>query len=483
MVIWGVENIMISLPALFVSKKHHFGLSVSRSSLRAVEVNGKGKVTSSVEVLLPEGTFNEGILVNREGLIQAIKSLLQKGKFSTNYVAVCFSEVYAYSREYTVPKLAQKDINEAISWNIKDLVPYPIEDIYFDWKSLSENDTEVKTIVVVVNKKILDPLIEVLTSVGLKPLSFEPGTSAIVRLLVLKPDQSVVIIEVNQKGAYVTLVDNSKALFTTVVNHPKDEDTQSYIRSILAAVNEIEVYYKQKGILKDKQFSVLLTGELANDEWASSISTASKYPVKILQTNQVPPSHNKAYAVGIGHVVPPLDDQSINLLPAHIQKKYDVERANAFYFSLLSRLIAVTTILLVLSLVAFVAVKFESQRLLERSVTLASKTQGQNSQMQKLLLLNGHSQQIVQLAPLRKTPSDKISALNSVLTEDIQVTQWEYDVVKHIFTINGIAKDRLALLGFKEKLENLDEFTKIYLPLGSLESPENIKFTLTFESK
>lgn len=474
---------MLNLPDLLVSRKHHFGLSISRTSLRAVEVNKQGIVTSMAEVLLPDGIFEEGVLIKKEDFVNALKTLLSKTKFSTVYTAVCFSEVYAYSREYNVPRLSEKDIGEAISWNIKDLVPYPVEDIYFDWKVLETTETEIKTSVVVVNKNVLDPLLEALVTAGLKPLSFEPGTSAIAKLLVLEPEQSVLITEINHKGAYVTLVNMGKALFTTVISYTKEDTGDTFLKSIVASLTEIANFYKNKGVIKNAPLSVVLTGELATDEWAKALSQVSSYPVKILKTSQVSPAFNKAYAVAVSTITSPNDQQSINLLPAHTQAIYDHERSTAFYTSLFIRSLIFMICILLVAIGAFAAVTLERQRLVARSTRLASSTTSQNSQVQRLLLLNGHAQAIAQLAPLRQTPRDTLMVLRGILSEDIIVTQLEYDDAKLVYTLQGTAKDRVALLNFREKLEQTGEFAKITLPLDSLESPQNIKFMITFITK
>ena len=125
---------MFNLPNLFLPKKVHFGLSIGRVSIRGVEVNRQGKAVAFAEMRLPEGTFDAGVLVKKDVFVQALKQLLVKGKFSTAYVSVCFSEIFAYTREYQLPQINQEDIYEAISWHIQELFPYPAREIYYDWR-------------------------------------------------------------------------------------------------------------------------------------------------------------------------------------------------------------------------------------------------------------------------------------------------------------------------------------------------------------
>lgn len=475
---------MPTLPTLFLPKLRHFGLSIGRTSLRAVEVDQNGRVQSSAEIELPEGILeSSGVLLKKDVFTDSVKKLVAIGKFTTNYVAVCFSEVYAYNRESRLPLIPKEEMNEAVSWRIKELFPFPETELYFDWRLLDTTEKEFHVSVVAVQKKVLDPLVEALVNSGLKPLSFEPGASAIARLLVLKPEECVLLAQINRKGAYVTLVKGGEALFTTVVNFTTQDTPETYLSNIVQSILEIAAFYQSKGILKKESTSVLLTGELATNEWANAITQKCTYPVRILKTQIQNPAFNKAYVAATTKIVPPLDEHSVNLLPDKIQRQYDNERTTRFYKSLLTRALVVVSAMVVFSLGAFIAVTIERQRLETQvnQLTEKNKLQGENSQ--GLLLLNANAKNIVALAPLRKTPKMELSVIERITPAGVTITQWEYDDNKLLYTLSGVAKSRNELLLFKNKLEQSDEFTKITLPLESLVSPENVTFTLSFISQ
>ena len=478
--LWIKILFMISLPELFLPKLRHFGLSIGRTSLRGVEVDQKGKVRGLAEVELPDGVLESGVLVKKEVIVDALKKLQELGHFTTPYVAVCFSEVYAYGREYRLPVISKEDLGEAVSWHIQELIPFPQEEIYFDWRLIETTDTDFKVSVVAVPKNILDPLIEVLGVVGLKPLSFEPGASAIAKLLVLKADESVLITQINRKGAYVTLVQKGKALFTTVVNITDEDTPATYLENIVDTIKEVTEYYKTKGDIRDESTFVLLTGELASDDWAKAVGEKSARLTRLLKTPQVTPAFNKAYAAAVAKISPPADEQSINLLPARLQHYYGEERYRQFYQALVSRVLFLVGLLLVFSVGSFISVSLARGKLEGRvaALTQENKTNGTNSQ--GLLMLSANAKNIVTLAPLRVTVRDKLAVIASILPDGITVTQWEYDDSKLQFTLTGMAKDRSELLIFKNKLETTGEFAKITLPLGSLETAQNVRFSLTF---
>lgn len=471
---------MAALSALFFQKQSHFGLAIGRTAIRAVEVDRGGKIKSAVEVMLPEGTFNANATVDAEKILAGLKKLLGAGKFSTRYVSVCFSETYAYSRQYSVPIIPLEEVREAISYHIKDLFPFEEGDIYFDWKLLSKSETELQVSVVAVQKRLLDPLITAITTLGLKPLSFQSTASVISQLLKLKPDESAVIAEINKPGAYVTLVSGPKVLFTTVINSAANETPESYFKNIDETTREIVQYYFSKKSISSTKLPIIFTGSLANENLIQQITKLMSNPVKILRTPVQNPAFNKSYAVAIAPVAPPSDETTVNLLPASVQTVYDAEITKSFYTSLLTRVCFFLILICVSSVGSFMALSVVKNQIDGQIKTLSSTINAQKTDTQKLLTLNASAKSIVALAPMRTTPKDKLIVLTQLIPQKVIVNQWDYDDGKQLFIVKGTAEDRADLLAFKEKLEESGEFAQINLPLGSLESPKNVKFTITF---
>lgn len=465
-----------SIPDLVLPKIKHFGLSIDTNSLRAVELDKNGEISHLADMQLPDGVFSDGVLLQREVFIESLKRLSATAKLTTPYVAVCFPEAFAFTRGLTLPHIPLEEIGEAVVWRAKELFPFPIEEIYFDWKLLSQTETEYQLVVVAVQKRIIDPLVDALVSSGMRPLSFEPDAAAIARLLVLTQQQHLLLLDVNKKVAYVTLVEGQKALFTTVVQYPSDGGPGQYVTHINQSIQEILTYYRRKGIVGSEATEVILTGEIASEEWMKQIP----FPVKILKTKTQYSSFNKAYAAAIGKIAPPTDPDTINLLPAAKQLFYDTERNTSYYKILLTRLLLFVGLLTVVSGVAYGTMLVERQRLDGDVKRLTARNQAQAEGSQGLLRLNAQAKAVVALAPLRKTQRANIALLATLVPETIELTQVEYDDTKLTFTVSGTARTREALLDFREKLESAEAFGKVTIPLGTLEVPVNVKFSLTF---
>lgn len=470
---------MTSLPDLILPKREFFGLSIDKTSLRGVQLDRKGKVTKYAEVQLPQDFFSQSTLINGEAFREAIQELRQKGKFTTSYVVVCFPEAFAYTRELILPKVSIDEIGEGVKWHVKELFPFPEDDIYFDWKIVREEKSELILAVVAVPKRTIDPITNSLVSIGLKPLRLKPDASAIATLLSLANNAHAIVTEVNKTGAYVTLVEGEKAVFTTVISYTKDDTPVTYLTNVKQTIQEITTYYRQRNIIKEETVQIILTGEIASEQWVQQLPQ----PTKILNTPLNSPAFNKAYASALSQVSPTSDHETINLLPPHLQQVYDNERTQQFYTTVLYRTIAFVGAYTLVMVLVFGLLLVEQQQIDTNVKRLNTIVQSQGANSQALLSVNGIAKQIVALAPLRKTPKDSLEAFILLIPEGVTISQWEFDDGKQEFTVTGVGKTRDTLLDLKAKLEESNMFARVNLPLSYLESPSDIPFVIKFVPK
>lgn len=474
---------MIFLPDILLPKQKYFGLSIERTAIRAVELNSARMPVHSGEVLLPPGIFENGQLIKPDELSKYLSELVKQSKITTPYVSVTFPEVFAFTRGHSMPVMNIVDLNEAVHWQVKDLFPFSPDDLYFDWKIMDQTDKEIRITVVAVQKIFLDQLVSSFQKSGLKPLRFEPDATALSRLLTLNINEHALLVDVHPKGAYVTLVEGDKSLFTTVVQFADGESPQQYLVSIDNTLNEINSYYKDKEVLRSDNTYTVVTGDLASQTWVDHLKQVLGYDSRMLVTKVTNQKYNKAYAAAVSGIARPLDENSINVLPTFLQKHYDQQKSEQFTKSILKRIMFILILLNTVSLGTFSMSLFQYKKIESQLRLIESQTKSQPVAIEKLLQLNSLAKQITMLAPLRTTVREKIIVLVNLASDDIQFTTIEYDDRNLQFRVSGIAATREALLAFKDRLDKSKVFSKITLPLGSLELPVQVPFIITFVTK
>jgi type IV pilus assembly protein PilM len=123
-----------------------FGLDVGDRSLKIIQtVRGRGhqsyRVTAWGSVDLPEGAIDRGEIISVDTCVEALNRLLKEchGKLRGRAVVACLPEVKSFIKIIEVPQDASEAvINKAVTMELEQNIPLPLEDIYHDWQVLGE---------------------------------------------------------------------------------------------------------------------------------------------------------------------------------------------------------------------------------------------------------------------------------------------------------------------------------------------------------
>lgn len=86
-------------------------------------------------------------------------------------------------------------------------------------------------------------------------------------------------------------------------------------------------------------------------------------------------------------------------------------------------------------------------------------------------------------SPATYPPSDLIARVLAEKPTGISVTSIVYDSKEggHTLVVNGTASTRNTLTSFRDRLEKVDPFTNVHLPVGVLAKNTDVAFSLTIE--
>jgi Tfp pilus assembly PilM family ATPase len=468
------------LPGILAPKVRFFGLSIDRLNIRAIELDDQKRVRASAEVELPEGAFEDGILIRIDEFADAIKKILLNGKFNTPYVSVCFPEAYAFTRDHTFPSLPTDELSEAVMFQAKDMFPFPESDIYYDWKLVDETAKEKKVTVVAIQKKVLDPIVETFLALGIRPLRFEPDATALARLIALSPTAYAILAEVNKHGSSVTLVQGEKSLFTTVVSYQSEDTGTSYLTNVGKAIADVDQYYGGKGIIEIGKTVVVATGDIATQELATVLTQFIKNPIKLLSTPAGSPAYTKAYASAASLITPPADDRSINVIPSDIQKSYDQQWRREYDIGVVMRIAIALFFICIIPYIGYFMVRADKHAIASEVASLKQRTIAGADVIRNISQLNVQLDSVASLTPLKATPVSAIADAIALVPPGVIVSEWQFDDSKQAFTLSGTADTRVNLLDFRTKLIKSDRFGSVTLPLGYLETDKNIGYSMTF---
>lgn len=152
------------------------GLDVSTSSVRllGLEVTSSGyRVEACAEVRLPPGAVSEGSVGHIETVAQAVAEALRRSGSKRRQVALAVPGSLVISRQISLPvDFSDADIEQQIALESDQYIPYPLEDVYFDFVILGPNARNPQTsdvLLIVARREVVDKRLETLRVAGLTP--------------------------------------------------------------------------------------------------------------------------------------------------------------------------------------------------------------------------------------------------------------------------------------------------------------------------
>lgn len=467
------------LPKSFFSLVNHFGLLITSTSVRIIELQKDNSVKTKAALVSQEPIIT-GDTVNEAVLASLVNEARKQAGCSAEFAAVCIPEKIAYSREHVLPKIPLAEVQEAISWQIGSIFPFSPEDIYFDWKLIEQQPDKTKVVVVAVAKKIVDGIKSSLATINVRPLSFEPSASVLSRSLVSSINTDHIVMEIDSFGTSSTLIKNKVAVLTTTTHFQASADPQQTFDSIATSVHNMIAHVYQDQVPTD--LKIFITGEKASDKIAELLAQTLQKTVQLLPLQATEPAFHLAYAAALSAILPPQSEQSINVLPLVLQQEYQIEvetiqAKKTFVLSLIPSVLALVIALSLLGVTTF------NKSLVSQPGTAPPTSAGSNGISIPLILQK--AQKISRLKAAKAVPTVVLNTIIDAQDETISINHLNVDVVKKSVELSVKGKDREAFVKFKNKLESSGIVTNVTIPLAALaaESVQDIKISMQYKEQ
>jgi type IV pilus assembly protein PilM len=154
--------------------KDTVGLDIGASSVKAVQLKrgraGAELVRLGIVPLHPE-TIVDGVIMDSGTVISAVQQIFTENQIKTKDVVVAVSGHSVIVKKIKVAKMSPQELEEAISFEAEQYVPYAIEDVNLDFQVLEGQDpnaTDMDVLLVAVKKDIINDYLSIISTAGLK---------------------------------------------------------------------------------------------------------------------------------------------------------------------------------------------------------------------------------------------------------------------------------------------------------------------------
>ncbi len=245
-------------------KREAVGLDIGASSVKAVQLKrsrgGTELLRLGIVPLHPE-TIVDGVIMDSGTVISAIQQIFTENQIKTKDVVVAVSGHSVIVKKIRVARMTPKELEEAITFEAEQYVPYAIEDVNLDFQVLEGGDpkaTEMDVLLVAVKKDIINDYLSIISTAGLNTVVVDVDAFALENAFEIasEVDREQVVALVNLGAAVmnINILQGGMSEFTRDSPLGGNRYTES-IQKMLALSYEQAETLKLGGQVEGRSFS------------------------------------------------------------------------------------------------------------------------------------------------------------------------------------------------------------------------------------
>jgi type IV pilus assembly protein PilM len=173
---------------MFSSSSDFFGLDIGTSAIRVVQMKGgKTKTLARYGSLDIDGKITRSDSnADQQKLAQAIRQVISESKITTSNVAVGLPAMRVFMTVVDIERLNPKELDKSIRLQADSLIPTPLSDSKIDWALLGDSPKDPNKVEILLGStpnSFVEKRLDLLESLGLNVIAFEPESIAITRSL------------------------------------------------------------------------------------------------------------------------------------------------------------------------------------------------------------------------------------------------------------------------------------------------------------
>jgi type IV pilus assembly protein PilM len=236
-----------------------FGLDIGATAIRLVQLHGSGPQKSLVKyayVPIDAKLAMSDAKADQQKLAQAINELVVQSRVVTRNVAVGLPSLRVFTTLADVERVPAGEMGRAIHYQADSLIPTPVDESKIDWALLGESPvdpTKLEVLLSSIPNNFIEQRLDILESIGLNVIAFEPDNLALVRALVA-PDITTpqVIIDIGRKSTDIVITMNGAPRLTRAIPTGTEAIIKAASQNLTIDEKQAEQFVFKFGVSRDK---------------------------------------------------------------------------------------------------------------------------------------------------------------------------------------------------------------------------------------
>lgn len=471
------------------------GLELSVDCLKLVclqKVDGKFRLFRLDQFEVPKNAHGLSDLL----LAWQKERLPQKAKVEA---VLSLSESLIFFKEMHLPKTNDKELNEAVFWEISSVASLPRSEVIWQWQQVgtSKEKEGVNLSAALVKKATVEPLVEAIQKSGVRLLAVEPSSLSFARINASQLRQTTLLIIAQNEETNFVIFKDSVPVFSNSVPvslegmKTKKQRLDRDVTTVLAAnAKKVLGFWESRGGEKIKQ--VLVVGEgIRFSGLAKAVNSLVRLPANFAHLDRLkrislegyPQPTLDRYAIALGAAVRLISETErdvMNFLPEEEKGTLQKERRQLKVIKSLDLFSKMSFGLFLIQLVIFSGLVFY-QRSIDRDL---SQTQVFVSQhpAQKLIPQIQEANRMLQsvdfLTSRQVDLGEKVRKIAQLTPTGIQFKSLTANLTSsEEWKVAGIGS-REEILAFYQKLKSSLGAKQVSMPYSNLQKETEADFKI-----
>lgn len=236
-----------------------FGLDIGTTAIRIVQLHGSGPVKSLIRyayVPVDSKLVLSDAKTDQQRLGQVIKELLDQARMNTRNVAVGIPSQRVFTGVVDFDRLPPSELAKAIRYQADSLIPTPLEKSKIDWAVIGDSPkdkTKVEVLLSSVENDFVEQRLDMLESIGLDVIAFEPDNLALTRALVAQDAvQAQMVIDIGSKSTDIVVNANGAPRLTRAIPTGAEAIIRSASQNLNIDDKQARQFVFKFGLSRDK---------------------------------------------------------------------------------------------------------------------------------------------------------------------------------------------------------------------------------------
>lgn len=313
---------------LFNAASDFFGLDIGSTAVRLVQLQGTGSAKALLKyayVPVDATMVLSDAKADQQKLAQVISQLVSQAHVTTKNVAVGIPSNRVFTTVADVDHLPAGELAKAIPLQADALIPTPLAESKIDWALLGDSPADKskqEILLTSVPNKFVEDRLDVLESIGLNVIAFEPDNLAMARALAV-PDTAgaQLLLDIGHRATDLVIVMNGSPHLTRSIPTGVEAILRAASQNLNIDQKQAEQFVFKFGLSKEK-----LEGQVfqAISGTVDLLTTEVEKSIKFFQTRYTTIKVERIIVTGGASVIPEF--------PLYIANKFgvNVEIGNAW---------------------------------------------------------------------------------------------------------------------------------------------------------